>query len=126
MKARCERPSHKAFAHYGARGVSVCDRWRSSFECFLADMGPRPPGHTLDRLDNSGNYEPGNVRWATPLQQTRNRSSTVLLTLHGVTKSAQEWAAISGLSRSLIYSRLRNGWSDERTLTAPYLRRSAH
>lgn len=81
MNHRCHVPSDVAWRYYGARGVKVCDRWRAepyggeagAFERFLADMGERPAGRTLDRIDSSGDYEPGNCRWATPLEQTRNR-----------------------------------------------------
>jgi hypothetical protein len=78
MLDRCHNQRSSRWAYYGARGVVVCARWRESFAAFLGDMGERPDGHTLDRLDNAGNYEPGNCRWATPAEQCRNRRSTVL------------------------------------------------
>lgn len=75
MLNRCTNPKQRSFAKYGARGITVCDRWRA-FECFLADMGERPAGMTIDRIDGSLGYEPGNCRWATPSQQSRNRKTT--------------------------------------------------
>lgn len=73
MKKRCFDPKNRDFPNYGGRGITVCDRWRNSFEAFLADMGERPEGRTLDRIDNDGNYEPGNCRWATNSAQRENQ-----------------------------------------------------
>lgn len=79
MRARCNYPKHKFFAYYGGRGISVCDRWCESFAAFAADVGPRPsPRHSLDRKNNDGNYEPGNVRWATDIEQARNKRNSKL------------------------------------------------
>lgn len=74
MKDRCYKPSHKSFKNYGGRGISVCRRWLDSYETFLADMGRKPtPQHTIDRIDNDGDYEPDNCKWSTPSEQRRNQ-----------------------------------------------------
>lgn len=76
MLARCSDSKHRQFKDYGGRGIQVCEAWRGSFETFFADMGERPDGRTLDRINNDDNYEPGNCRWATRTEQNRNKRST--------------------------------------------------
>ena len=116
MKARCLRTTHPAYARYGGRGISVCERWHS-FELFLADMGIRPEGMTIDRIDMNGNYEPGNCRWETPTAQARNRRSSVFVEFAGERMTVSAWAERTGLERKTLEYRIRIGWTPERALT---------
>jgi hypothetical protein len=118
MKDRCLNPNAPAFDRYGGRGISICASWHS-FENFLADMGPRPKGLSLDRIDNDGNYSPENCRWSSPTEQARNTRRNLLLTLDGETMPLVAWAAKVGLQYGLIKCRLRSGWSAERALQTP-------
>jgi hypothetical protein len=119
MLKRCRNPSHPLFPRWGGRGITVCERWEK-YEQFIADLGPRPQGHTLERINNDGNYEPGNVRWATPADQQRNTRRTRFLTHQDVTLCITDWAARLGFKTSAALSkRLRNGWSVSRALTTP-------
>jgi hypothetical protein len=121
IKTRCFNEKSKMFASYGAKGITMAPRWRDSFEAFLGDVGPRPsPLHSIDRYPNrEGNYEVGNVRWATPVQQANNRSSSVVLRWRGEEKTMAEWARIVGMNQSTIGMRLRRGWSVDDALEKP-------
>ncbi|KKN40974.1 hypothetical protein LCGC14_0728060 [marine sediment metagenome] len=125
MLARCFNPNAANYANYSARGIRVCKRWRGKqgFSNFLADMGPVPSKLTLERIDNNGNYEPGNCRWATRLEQNRNKRTNRFLTHDGRTLPLCQWVEIKGLSRSTIASRLARGWSDKEALTLPLRKR---
>lgn len=115
---RCCNPKSPAYGNYGGRGITICNRWRYSFEAFVADVGERPTdAHTLDRINNDGNYEPGNVRWATRTEQARNTRFNRRITVNGVTKVLQEWANETGISRRTIAARLRRGWSPEKAVS---------
>lgn len=118
MRRRCDMPNDKDYPRYGGRGVTVCDSWRVSFAQFLADVGPRPPGTTLDRIDNRGHYEPGNVRWAPPQVQARNRSNTFVWNIKGRQfGSCAEAAVAFGVSEHTVW-RWVNGAFDKRRGTA--------
>jgi hypothetical protein len=119
MKQRC-RPDKPQYApDYSERGITVCDEWKRDFMAFYRAVGPKPtPKHELDRIDNDKGYEPGNVRWATRAEQTRNTRSTVLITFQGITLCRTEWARKLDISVETLRARLRN-WSVERALTAP-------
>ena len=107
------------YADYGGRGIMVCDRWRTSFEAFYADMGPRPsPQHSLDRIDNDGNYEPGNCRWATRKEQQRNRRQCHIIEAFGDRCTVTEWAERMGVDPRILFYRIKR-MSIEDALTRP-------
>lgn len=118
MIQRCENASLRDYHRYGGRGVRVCEQWRNSFEAFLADVGRRPSsGHSLDRYPNpDGNYEPGNVRWATETQQQQNRSDNRVIEAFGERMCLAEWSRKTGIKRETIARRLNAGESPERAL----------
>jgi len=119
MLGRCTNPNDDHYASYGGRGITVCDRWYD-FRNFLADMGERPDGMTLDRRDVNGPYERTNCRWATPLQQSQNRRNNRLLTYEGRTQSVSAWAQELGIPRPVLQDRVRRLWTDEEILMTPY------
>ena len=123
MLKRCNRPEHWNYARYGGRGITVCDRWKT-FENFLADMGERPSGKTLDRQDNALGYSPGNCRWSTHKEQHRNKRSNRLVSWNGKTLTIAEWTETLGLSRGLLRQRLNRGWSVGDALATPSARRA--
>ena len=106
MRQRCNNPNHKHFNYYGGRGITVCDRWVSSFENFLNDMGERPSGMTLDRIDATGNYEPSNCRWATKEEQSRNRAIVKKFQVFGELLTMPEIAERLGVSYGYVYNKL--------------------
>lgn len=118
MLARCYYAGHDSYKYYGGKGVKVCDRWRDSFENFVADMGVRPPGMTLDRVDSGGDYEPANCRWSTRRTQQANRSSAALVTIDGETACITEWARRAGVSPMCVRHRIGKGITG-RALLAP-------
>ncbi len=120
MKQRCNNPSSASWKNYGGRGISYDPRWEN-FEVFLEDVGVAPgKEYSLDRYpDNNGNYEPGNVRWATPKQQLRNTRHNVLIEFEGEIKTTSEWEEITGIHQDTIRFRLRSGWSAKDILTTP-------
>lgn len=125
MIDRCHNPRDTAFQYYGGRGITVCDRWRSSVADFVADMGPRPhPKLTLERIDNDLGYSPDNCIWATMKAQLRNTRRTRMLTHGGRTQCFTDWAKEVGIRCSTLDSRLRSGWSIERALDTPIKKQS--
>jgi len=120
MKHRCFNPNIKNYSHYGGRGIAVCDRWKNSFEDFLADMGSRPTAkHSIDRIDNDADYSPKNCRWATEAEQQNNKRTNHLITIDDVTLTIAQWTEKKGYNETVIYCRLNMGWSDYDAVMTP-------
>lgn len=119
MMRRCFKKDSPAYASYGGRGITVCDRWKGSVANFIEDMGRRPSAdYSLDRIDNNGNYEPGNCRWATNLEQSNNRRSNRFVTIGEATMTVAQWSRQPGVKRNrhLIGHRLNKGLSPEEAI----------
>lgn len=121
MLMRCHCIQNPDYPRYGGRGIIVYSKWAKDFRTFLRDVGPRPsPRHSLDRIDNDGNYEPSNTRWATPEEQVRNTSHNKFWELDGKRMIHVDWARSLGFTRSTsITRRLNRGWNLREALTAP-------
>lgn len=108
MKNRCNNKNMASYKNYGERGIKVCERWLESFENFFKDMGNKPTkSHSIDRIDNDGNYEPSNCRWATKKEQGNNRKNNIMFKFKGMNKSITQWADYYGVPRSKIFNKLR-------------------
>ena len=118
MRQRCYLQSCRQFNNYGGRGIRVCERWKD-FENFLADMGERPDGAQIDRIDNNGNYAPENCRWATQKQNMRNTRHNRLIEWRGETLPLAAWAERLGINERTFTNRLNRGWPLERAMTEP-------
>lgn len=116
MRVRCTNPNSKSYPRYGGRGISICPRW-NDYVIFLADMGEAPDGMTIERNNNNGNYEPGNCRWATHIEQVNNKTNTIRVTYQGEIMALADAARIFGIKRSTLYMRLHRGYSVEDALT---------
>lgn len=119
MKTRCLNPKSRAYPRYGGRGITMCRDWIDSFEAFYRDMGVRPSSkHSIDRIDNDGNYEPSNCRWALPSTQGANRSSVRIIKYNGISDSMAGWSRRTGIPYMKLRRRIIDGWSLERALEA--------
>lgn len=119
MLQRCHNSAHKDFKLYGGRGVTVCPRWRESFQAFVDDMGPRPTGLTVERGNNDLGYSRENCSWQSLAAQANNRRNTVRLTVDGRTLTLREWEAKTGVPYTTLRSRHQRGWSPGRIVTTP-------
>lgn len=114
MISRCDDPDAENYDRYGGRGIRLCQKWKTSFVDFLSDMGLKPtPKHTIDRKDHNGHYEPGNCVWSTNSEQSNNKRNNIRFTFYGITKTATEWSAYSGVDPSMISWRRLHGWPDK-------------
>lgn len=130
MRTRCFCKKHAQYKNYGGRGITVCQRWLEplkGFEHFLADMGKRPIGTSLDRINNLGNYSPKNCRWATAKEQSNNTSANIRWKYKNKTHTISEWSLIYGIPSRILYNRVKlYGWSIEKALTFPYVPKPHH
>lgn len=116
MLQRCTNPKHRSYHGYGGRGITVCERWRHDFGTFVADMGEKPRGRSLERRDVNGNYEPGNCYWATARQQAANKRNNRVIEFNGRRQTLIEWARELGVGQSALRERLEK-WPKWRALT---------
>lgn len=121
LRARTTNPNNRGYKNYGGRGIKVCDRWNDSFNAFFEDVGPAPsPDHSIDRINNNGNYEPGNCRWADAKTQARNTRRAIILTHEGKTMTATEWAEATGIPYGALRIRIKVlNWDTAKALTTP-------
>ena len=119
MRSRCYNSNDPYFHRYGARGIRVCKRWLDSFENFLADMGERPQGLTLERKKNDFDYSFSNCKWGTRTEQSQNREMTVWIDLDGKRQCLSAWSREYGLSPQVISQRLKRGWGMEQAIKTP-------
>lgn len=113
MIARCHNKKNRSYRLYGAKGITVCDRWRNSYLAFLSDMGERPPETEIDRIDGGKGYYPGNCRWVTCKENQRNKTSSRIIVSRGVAKTMSEWSEATGIKIGTLWKRLKLGWSHE-------------
>lgn len=120
MIQRCTNPTCSSYYKYGKRGITVCERWRTSYQSFLEDMGRRPSAsHSLERIDNDKGYGPDNCRWATLSEQANNKRSCRFITCLGRTATVAQWARENGLTKSTLLARLNMGWPVEEAISRP-------
>lgn len=118
MRRRCRDPKNTNYRNYGARGIKVCERW-DSFWDFVSDMGIRPDGMTVDRINNNGDYEPSNCRWASRLVQRRNQRFLKIITIDGESGILVDWCKKLGIKFGVVRTRLYKGWDIEEALFTP-------
>lgn len=119
MRRHCLSKTCPEYSNYGGRGITICSRWLDGVQNFLDDMGTRPSKkHEIDRINNDGNYEPLNCRWATRTENCRNRRSSRFLIVNGQKRTLIEWSELSGVPSDTLFKRLSAGWDDEKAVNA--------
>lgn len=114
---RCTNPNNDGFHNYGARGITICDEWRNDFMAFFNHIGPKPSKkHSIDRINNNSGYKPGNVRWATPIQQANNHRRNHRITISKLTLTVAEWARFVGINQATLWYRILAGWPKEKAI----------
>lgn len=119
MKDRCLNPRSISYNNYGGRGIAVCERWLS-FKNFYEDMGDRPEGMSIDRIDADGNYEPSNCRWSDAATQSANTSKSLLIEINGISKRLPFWCKENGISNRVATDRIRKGWDPVKAVSFPH------
>ncbi len=119
IRNRCKNPNATFYRHYGGRGISICKEWDEDFVAFARDVGLPPDDYELDRANNNGNYEPGNVRWVSRSDNIKNTRRARMITIDGVTKNMSTWCDECGVSRPAMFRRLALGWTGRKLLTGP-------
>lgn len=124
MNGRCNNPNVESYPLYGGRGIKLCSKWRNSYTDFLTDVGFAPTSkHSLDRINTNGNYEPGNVRWATDYEQTRNKRTNTIITINGIAMCLTDWCHKYDIKVSTVCNRVaKMGWTYEEAITTPLMR----
>jgi hypothetical protein len=118
MRQRCNDKNNKHYNYYGGRGIKVCSEW-NSFETFLQDMGERPDGHSIDRIDVNGDYCKENCKWSTAKQQARNRRNSIVIKIDEQSRDLSEWCDIYGISNNTVLERLKRGWDKIAAVVTP-------
>ncbi len=119
IKKRCINKNHPHFKDYGGRGITICDEWLNSFSNFLKDMGEKPEGYSIDRIDNNKGYYKENCKWSNIKEQNNNKRNNTILEFNGVKKTISQWSDFTGIKDCTISERIKRGWSIEKTLTSP-------
>lgn len=120
MKSRCNNNKHPQFHNYGGRGISVCEKWKNSFVCFVDDMHPKPAkGYSIDRINVNGNYEPANCKWSNNKEQNNNRRDCIFFEYNGIKLTLTQWAEKLSINKQTLHERLKRGYTVTQIIEKP-------